>query len=446
MRTIIRKSLVTVLAAVMVGQLWGCSNSNSSTANSATGSNPSSTANSSTASGEVTIVYSTGQDSQNKLEQTLVDKFNQENKGKIHIKYVQLPNDTGKQHDLYVTDFSAGGSDYDIFTGDCIWPAEFSNAGYVLPIDRFLTKDNINVNDYLPGAINECKFKGEQWAMPLYVDFPLLFYRTDYVSSAPKTWDDLIKAAKSAKAKGASMGYVAQGKQYEGMVCDAIDFIGSYGGTVVDGNGNITIKSNATVQALTEMKKVYTDSGIAPSNINTFEETETNNAFTGGEAALARNWTYMYSNCKLPSSKVANKFAFAELPMGTKHSACLGGWTVMINANSKHPNEAWEFEKWLTGKEGQKTMAIVGANSPSLKSTYSDPDVLKANPFFGEEAYKDTANNAISRPVSPYYSKLSEIMQIQLSKMLGNQISVTTCVNNMYNEMETEIKTESTKK
>jgi multiple sugar transport system substrate-binding protein len=207
--------------------------------------------------------------------------------GKIKVVIAELPNDTDKQHDQYVTVFNAKGTDYDVFNGDVIWPAEFAEAGYSLPLDRYIAKDKINLKDYMSGPIGAVTFKGKTWGLPRYIDAGLLFYRKDLVAKAPTTYEDLY--AQSEKLKGkTNYSFVGQFKQYEGLICNAVEYISAYGGKVVDGNGNITIDSPGTKQGLEMMKKMV-GSDFVPNNITTFTETETDNAFIAGQSVFARN-------------------------------------------------------------------------------------------------------------------------------------------------------------
>lgn len=252
---------------------------------------------------QVTITYVRGKDETHATEK-IIKEFMKKNPD-IKVIYKENPSDTGQNHDQLVTVMSAGGSDIDVFDMDVIWPAEFAQAGYTLPLDRFIKRDKINLNDYIKGTIDAARFKGQMWAFPRFIDAGLLYYRKDIVpqNELPKTWDDLIKVAKKYKGKkGTKYGFLMQAKQYEGLVCDAIEYIASYGGRVVDESGNIVVNNKGTIDGLNMMRKVIT-SGIVPPNINTFTEIETHTAFINGLAVFARNWPYMWAMVNSPQSK-----------------------------------------------------------------------------------------------------------------------------------------------
>jgi multiple sugar transport system substrate-binding protein len=386
----------------------------------------------------VKLVYGRGKDT-TAGNKKLVDGFNAKFKGKIEVSYVEMPADTGKQHDAYVTVFNAKGTDYDVIDGDVIWPAEFAQAGYVLPLDNFIAKDGINLKDYMDGPVGSVTFKGKTWGMPKFIDAGLLFYRKDLISTPPATWEDLVKQGTALKGK-IQYPYLMQAAQYEGMVCDAVEFIAAYGGQIVDGNGNITISSDGTKKGL-EMMKSIVASPLVPSNVTTFQETESANAFILGTGGMIRNWPYQWAlAADKTQSKIAGKVGVAPLPKGSvKSAACLGGWITMINKNTKHPNEAWEFVKYMCGAEGQKITAIEDGSSPTLLSVYKDADVIKSNPLFGDANFVAGLSAAVPRPVSPIYPKLSSIMQVEISNYLTGKQDVDTAIKNMDTKMKAAV-------
>ena len=292
------------------------------------------------------------------------------------------------------------------------------------------------MNAYLQGPIDAVTFKGKMWGMPMYVDSGFLFYRNDIVSDPPKTWEQLDAFCEKLKGK-ADFSYVCQAKQYEGLICNAVEFISAYGGNIVDGNGNITIKSEGTKKGLEMMKKIIT-SDYVPNNITNFSETETESAFINGKSIFARNWPYLWvSSEDSDRSSIVGKVAIAPLPAGSVRSAStLGGWIAMINKYTKHPEESWTFLKFLTGKEGQTISAVKGGLAPTLISLYSDEAIKKASPLFADPNFLAGLKKTVPRPVSPIYKKLSNIMQVEISNYLSGKQSVDAAIDAMDTKMK----------
>ena len=388
----------------------------------------------------VKITYARGADSTGSTEK-LIEAFEKANPN-IDVEYQEMPNSSGQQHDQYVTAFSSKSTEIDVFDADVVWPAEFAQANYALELDRLIEKDGIKMEDYFPGTVQAGKFSGKQWAMPKYMDAGLLYYRTDIVQNPPKTWDELIAAAKEGNGKeGTKFGYALQANQYEGLVVNAIEFISSYGGKVIDENNKVVIDSPESIKGLAKMVEVV-NADFMPNNILTFSETETETAFIEGQTAMARNWPYMSKSAADPErSKVVDKVGYAVLPAGDAGSAAtLGGYMTMINRYTDQPEAAWEFVKFMTGAEGQTISAVEGGRAPTLEALYDKEEVKSATPLFGNEEFVKVLHSAVPRPITPNYPKVSDIMQIEVSKALTKEITPEQAVKNMQQKMEEALK------
>lgn len=385
---------------------------------------------------KVTITYARGVDTRNSTD-VLIKAFEKEHPN-INVEYREMPSDTGEQHDQYVTAFSAKSAEIDVFDADVIWPAEFAQANYALDLDRFIKKDNIDMDAYFDGPVAAGNFQGKQWAMPKFIDAGVLFYRTDIVDQPPETWDELVKQASELQGeKGTKFGYLMQAAQYEGLITNAIEYIESYGGHVLDENENVVVDSPETVKAIKKMQEII-NSDFVPSNILNFTEIETESAFIAGNAVFARNWPYLQASANdEEKSKVAGNVGFTTIPAGDDgKAAALGGWMSMINRYSEHPEAAWEFVKFMTGAEGQKITAIHGGSAPTLTALYDDKEVQDSGVLFSDPEFVKVLETAVPRPVSPIYPVISDIMQIELSKAVTGEITAEEAAKSMQTKIE----------
>jgi multiple sugar transport system substrate-binding protein len=390
---------------------------------------------------KVKIVYARGKDDTQGTT-AMVEAFEKKYPN-IDVEFKEMPADTGKQHDQYVTSFNANSDEIDVIDLDVIWPAEFAQAGFLMPLDRFIEKDGIDLGTYNEGAISAAKFKGKQWALPKFIDAGMLFYRTDLVpeGEVPKTWDELLAKAKETKGQGGTQfGYLMQAKQYEGLVCNAVEFIASYGGEIIDENGEVKIDSPEAIKGISKLVEIV-NSDVVPQNITTFAEPESHTAFINGQAGLIRNWPYQYALANdEKQSKIVGKVAAAPLPAGDAGSAAtLGGWMAGINKNTKHPEEAWKFLSFMAGEEGQKIDAIKGGHAPTILSLYEDEEILKANPYYKDEGFVKALEAAVSRPVAPNYPEISDIIQVQVSQAIAKKITPEEAAKNMQKEISEKL-------
>ncbi|HET7639266.1 MAG TPA: extracellular solute-binding protein, partial [Ktedonobacteraceae bacterium] len=199
----------------------------------------------------------------------LVDAYNKSNKDNVHVTWHNGPSGTGDILTIYDNTLRARSGSIDVMSIDVVYPAEFASQGWTVPLDsKWPASDRAN---YLQGPIKSCTYNGQVVAAPLRTDLGVLYYRTDIISTPPNTWNDLASMAKSNASK-AKYGYVWQGSQYEGLVCDFSEVLHGYGGDVLDPNDSkkVIVNSPEGVQALTQM--VSWVGTISPTSITTFTE------------------------------------------------------------------------------------------------------------------------------------------------------------------------------
>src|SRR5215216_7254500 len=169
------------------------------------------------------LIFSWGPDDTGALTK-LINKYNEQNKGKIQVKYREMPSDTGQYFDQLRTEFQAGGGEIDVIGGDVIWPAQFAAQGWIVDFsDRMPESEQ---KKYLPGPIESLTYDGKIWGVPWYTDAGMLYYRRDLleesgISAPPKTWPELQEMAlQVSQDTGTKYGFVFQGSDYEGGVCN----------------------------------------------------------------------------------------------------------------------------------------------------------------------------------------------------------------------------------
>ncbi len=380
------------------------------------------TSNSSTGSGQTANINYIEKDT-NGVYAGLVADFNKQNNG-VHVAYnANAPSSTDQLLTLLTTMLRARSSAYDVMPMDIIWPPEFGANGWTVPLDdKWPASERAK---YLPGPLAGCTYNGKIWAAPYRTDAGLIYYRTDIIKTAPNTWEEMTSMAKANSPSKAKYGYLWQGSQYEGLVCNFTEVLYGYGGSVLDPSDpkKVTVNSPEGVAALTLMTSWV--GGISPSAITTYQEPQTLASWQNGDAVFARNWPYQFALSNDPSSsKVVNKFEVHNMLYGgsntTGHSS-LGGWQYGINAFSKNPDAAWKFIQYMLAEPAQKTFAVKLSLTSTLLSIYDDADVLKTNPFFAK--LKPVFQTAQPRPVTPFYPDVSNAIQVRIHNALTGQAS-----------------------
>jgi trehalose/maltose transport system substrate-binding protein len=244
-----------------------------------------------------------------------------------------------------------------------------------------------------------------------------------------------IQAGEQKKNKNFH-GFVFQGNSYEGLTCDALEWINSYGGgTIITHNGNVTLNNPKTIAAL---KLVQSWVGtIAPRGVTSYEEEDARNAFQAGDAAFMRNWPYVYSLMEAKGSAVAGKFSYAPLPHGPggPSSAAVGGWQLAVSKYSKHIPAAIDFVRYMSGKQAEAWHAEVASLVPAMPSVGSIPAVKKLEPFLATVGPKEDHVVRPSAPLSTKYNQGSTIFFQGVNRIL-NGTSVDSQVSAMASQLK----------
>lgn len=367
----------------------------------------------------------------------LLDRFEREHPG-IRVKAETLPSSTDEQHQFYVTNLEGQSSAFDLFSLDVIWVAEFARAGWLNGLNHLFPPEERA--QFFPGSIDAAQFQGGIYAIPWYIDAGLLYYRKDllgkYGFSPPKTWLELVKIAQTIMAKEQEMyGFLFQGKQYEGLVCNAFEYMRSRGGKVLEG-GKAAIDSIENREALEFMRALIAEYRVSPSLVTTAVEETTRNIFGNGKAIFMRNWPYAWHLFQKEGCSVKGKVEISSLPSfpGGESAPTLGGWQLGINRYSRNPKEAEKLLTFLTSTTSQKTLALALGYHPTRTTVYQDQELLRQQPFLARLA--EEFMKARPRPVTPYYMMLTQVMQPEFSAVLTGIRSPSEALRSARRQMD----------
>jgi multiple sugar transport system substrate-binding protein len=345
-----------------------------------------------------------------------IGRFMQENPS-IRVKIQPTPDDATQRHQLFVQWLNARAGDPDVLQIDVVWTAEFAAAEWILPLTRWHPR----AEEFYPATVTANTWAGELYALPWWVDVGMLYWRTDLLPHAPTSMQELADDAKRARSAATPYGIVWQGARYEGLVTAFLEYLQGFGGRVLADDGRVVVDSPEAVGALAFMRDLIRDGG-SPSDVLTWHEEESRFAFQNGTAVMMRNWPYAYGVMSdARTSRAAGRFAAAPMPAapGGTPTATLGGSELAINAYSEHPDAAYRLIAFLTAPEQMLERAAVGGY-PARPALYDDPRLRTALPIPASDA-RAILDRAAPRPVTPIYSQLSELLQIQLHRALTSQ-------------------------
>lgn len=356
----------------------------------------------------------------------------------IDFEIYEITGDTDQATQKLKAQLSSKKSDPDIFNLDSIYVQQFAAADWLEPIGNHIDKSVID--RFADAGVSAGTWNGKLHAAPQFMSAGLMYWNKSHLEQAgldpetpPKTPTELAsKSQKVLQETDVENGFVWQGKQYEGLVCDWLEWVHGRGGWVFGGAENlhatpgdrpVTIDSEEVIQGTRDMRKFIYDSKISPKSVLSMSEGSSSRVFMQGNAAFHRNWFYLPPILQNDEkSKIVDEWGMAPVPGG---HGTLGNETYGINPYSKNPKAAAEVVKLLSldkeiNIEKMKVGRIPPANEYWTDSDFKEIEPL--GPYLG--TYADVLEESIERPATPLYQTESQqVFQTFVSGVLNQKYS-----------------------
>ncbi|CAN1538238.1 UgpB ABC-type sugar transport system, periplasmic component [Rhabdaerophilaceae bacterium] len=352
---------------------------------------------------------------------------------------VEVGGATSEQQQQYLnTVLASKDSALDLILIDVIRPAQWAAAQWAEPLDTYLgaEKDTVMAR-YLPAYRAANIVNGKVIALPYFADAQFLYYRKDLLEkhgvAPPKTWDELKAGAQkimAAEGNANLRGFETAGAPIEGTVCTyLVPMWGAGEDLLKDG------KLNLSGDAAKKPFQLWADlkaANVTPPNLAEIPTDRIRQNLQAGNLIFGMTWGYVWNRAQNDAdSTVKDKIGVVPLPGFTadKPSTCIGGWQIAVSSFSKNKAEAVKLARYLSSPEVAKQQAILASHLPVFAGVYNDADVLKANPWFAQAL--PVVQAARSRPVSPRYTEVSEIMRTNMNAFLAGTKTADQALGDM---------------
>ncbi|MDF9893246.1 UNVERIFIED_ORG: trehalose/maltose transport system substrate-binding protein [Pseudomonas vranovensis] len=211
-----------------------------------------------------------------------------------NVEVVSTPNSATERLSFYQQILSAQSTDIDIIQIDMVWPGML--AKHLMDLREVLPANA--TQGYFQAQVDNATVNGRLVTMPWFTDSGLLYYRKDllekYNQQVPQTWEEMtatarnIQQAERTAGNPNAWGYIFQGRAYEGLTCNALEWISSQpDGGLVNPRGDIVVNTQASRAALTLAESWVGD--ISPRGVLNYTEEEGRGVFQSGNALFMRN-------------------------------------------------------------------------------------------------------------------------------------------------------------
>jgi multiple sugar transport system substrate-binding protein len=303
-----------------------------------------------------------------------------------------------------------------------------------VPLNNLI--DSSEINNIISNALTTCYYKGSLFAVPLYIDISVMFYRDDLLKKIPSysqitnelkesiTWEKFIELHQKLK-NFKNPFYVFQADDYEGLLCQFTELMANQDNPIVDKNKKLLINTPEGKKALQLLVDLVNKYGVSPKEVTYLKENDSFRYFAKNNALFLRGWPSMYDDeNEFMSDEVRSYMKMAPLPhfKDTKPTSVYGGWNLMISKFSKQIPEVIKFAKFLLSEESQKIMYEEGGYLPTNKALYDNKTFMQKHPElkFYEALYK----TGVYRPFIENYTNVSDFLSYYVNSAIKGDITV----------------------
>jgi len=347
------------------------------------------------------------------------------------IAVQQLPNSATDQRTQLARRLAAKDSSTDLMNLDPVFVAEFANAGWLEEVTGDLA-DTITASaegegDYLSGAAETVIWDDKAYAIPLWANTQVLWYRKSLAQAAgldmtqPVTWDQVIQAAAD---QGGTVG--VQANKYEAYVVWINALVQGAGGEIVSDteagrDAKVAIDSDAGRKAAAVIQKLADSAAAQPDLSVSNEGTSLGQMFPDdGPGEFMVNWTFVYKNYQPdPEANTFTDEQFADLGWarypatveGEPSKPPVGGIDIGVGAYSEHPDFAMEAARCVTSVQAQVDLALDNGLMPSTNAAYDQVAASGDYPADLIELFRTSVDEGGPRPKSAFYAMISGAIQ-----------------------------------
>ncbi len=288
-----------------------------------------------------------------KLIDSLVEEFNSTHPN-IHVKALSI---TGDANAKFLT-AQAGGDPPDVMTQWNQVIPSWAEKGAIMSLEQYIKTDAPDLRSWMyPIVADIGTYKGEMYAVPFSMNTFMLFYNKDVFKEVgldpeqPPTTTQELDAIQDKLWKIDDRGFIQRVGFMPGWLWQ---WSTAFGGQWADKDGNPTATNENNLKTLEWFQsyaKKYDPKKIAAFNKSMSSNVNAAWPFLSGKQVFAVDGMWRLIDLKNYAPNL--NYGIVPLPYpegsGKPNASWVNGNYNIIPAKAKHPKEAWEFIKWLTG-------------------------------------------------------------------------------------------------
>jgi multiple sugar transport system substrate-binding protein len=383
-------------------------------------------------------------DANDKLFKKVKPVFEQQNPGTtLELVPIEAPIDTEYHTKLSLMQRSESTAP-DVLYEDSFRISSDVQAGYLRPLDDYLAKWP-EWAQYFDTAKQAGRAQdGKTYGVLMGTDTRGLWYNKELLRKAglpvpwqPKSWEDVLAAARQIKAKvpdvipfniysGKPMGEASSMQGFEMLLYGT-------GHQLYNHDTNRWIASSpGTTDSFRFIQTVF-EEGLAPKpqqalnpNFGTVVATD---LLPKGKLAIALDGSWLPQSWLESSQKPWPEWSkvLATTPMPTQNGqppggvSMSGGWTLAISAKSRNPDAAWKLIELALNKENSTYLDVIASQIAPRRDVAAESQYLESNPTV--KFWTDLVEVTNYRPTYGAYPKVSNEIAAGMEAVMTGQAS-----------------------
>lgn len=332
-----------------------------------------------------------GSGSRRETVERLINEFN-DSQDNIFVEHVYQP-----WGDIWTKSLAAiaAGNAPDVIVQDINSVAQRAEANQATNLQEYINQEDIS-EEFYPQLWETVLYEEEAYAIPFNTDTQVLFYNKDAFEEAgldpeapPSTWEELEEMARTLDQQDGDTWTQIGFYPRWNIGADVWALNADDGTSWFDQSGNVTINTPEKIEALEWMLDWQDYYGRE--TITQYEAefgSGVADPFVSGLVAMRGQNINYYTDLRENAPEGFN-FGVAPLPEreeGSGHWSWGGGFVLEIPENTEHPEESYEFIRFLTSTASQEEF---GANSFDIMAN------VEANENLMEHADLDETGHMI---------------------------------------------------
>ncbi len=295
----------------------------------------------------------------------------------------------------------------------------WAELGTLMPLDEMLARDPaVGRSDYFESMLRTFTYQGKLYGLPKDASVDLLYWNCEMFEACgvdpPEPtwgWGEYLEAARKLTRDTDGDGRI---DQWGTSGWTWLPWIWQNGGRVVSPDGRrCTLDAPETIEGIQFWGDLVTRYKVAPTPTD-LQDLSPWRLFSLGRVGMYHE---MYPAVSILRDYAKFRWDIAHVPRGPagRVSPAVGS-ALAITTQSRHPQAAWEFIKWMTGPDGMA--GLLSVEAPSC-ITLARSDAFLRQP--GLPSSKHVAIDALEYAHPPvqsvYYQELFDTIGSELDRV-----------------------------